>query len=65
MLGRCEKMISKEEIHNLLDRLESSIADDLESQTLDFKQWNKKSLDENIKLMLKMAVCMANGGVEV
>lgn len=55
-------MISKEEIHHLLDRLESSIADDLESQTLDFKQWNKRSIDENIKLMLKMAVCMANGG---
>lgn len=55
-------MISKEEIHHLLDRLESNIADDLESQKLDFKQWNKRSLDDNVKLMLKMAVCMANGG---
>ncbi|MEN1966619.1 RNA-binding domain-containing protein [Lentibacillus sp. N15] len=55
-------MISKEEIHELLDRLESNIADDLESQTLDFKQWIKRSLDDNVKLMLKMAVCMANGG---
>lgn len=55
-------MISKEEIHHLLDKLESNIADDLESQTLDFKQWNKRSLDDNVKLMLKMAVCMANGG---
>ena len=55
-------MISKEEIHHLLDQLETNIADELESQTLDFKQWNMRSLDDNIKLMLKMAVCMANGG---
>ena len=55
-------MISKEEIHHVLDRFDTNIADDLESQTLDFKQWNKRSLDDNVKLMLKMAVCMANGG---
>lgn len=55
-------MISKEEVHHLLDRLESNSADDLESQTLDFKQWIKRSLDDNVRVMLKMAVCMANGG---
>ncbi|KAB8136808.1 transcriptional regulator [Gracilibacillus oryzae] len=55
-------MISKQDVYQLLDKLESNIADDLESQTLDFKQWNKRSLDDNVKLMLKMAVCMANGG---
>ncbi|UTW70478.1 putative DNA binding domain-containing protein [Anaerobacillus sp. HL2] len=55
-------VISKEEVHKLLDKLETSIADELESQHLDFKQWITRSFDDNIKLMLKMAVCMANGG---
>ena len=55
-------MISKDEISRLLDKLETNIADDLESQQLDFKQWITRSFDDNIKLMLKMAVCMANGG---
>lgn len=55
-------MLSKNEIISLLDLLENQIADDLESQQLDFKQWNERSLEDNIKLMIKMAVCMANGG---
>jgi ATP-dependent DNA helicase RecG len=55
-------MITKQEVYQLLDKLESNIADDLESQILDFKQWNNRSLDDNMKTMLKMAVCMANGG---
>lgn len=55
-------MISKDEIYRILNKLESNIADDLESQQLDFKQWITRSFDDNIKLMLKMAVCMANGG---
>ena len=55
-------MLSKNEISGLLDLLENQIADDLESQQLDFKQWNERSLEDNIKLMIKMAVCMANGG---
>ena len=55
-------MISKDEVHRLIDKLETYIADDLESQQLDFKQWITRSFDDNIKLMLKMAVCMANGG---
>lgn len=46
----------------MLDLLEHQIADDLESQQLDFKQWIERSLEDNIKLMIKMAVCMANGG---
>jgi ATP-dependent DNA helicase RecG len=50
------------EISLLLDRLETCIADDLESQDLDFKQWNERSMDDNVKLMIDMAVCMANGG---
>src|SRR5690554_354906 len=62
MLMRCLEMITKQEVYQLLDKLESNIADDLESQILDFKQWNNRSLDDNMKTMLKMAVCMANGG---
>jgi ATP-dependent DNA helicase RecG len=37
-------MMSKEEVYLLLNKLDSYIADDLESQKLDFKQWNKKIL---------------------
>lgn len=55
-------MLSKNEIISLLDLLENQIADDLESQQLDFKQWIERSFEDNIKLMIKMAVCMANGG---
>ncbi|SFE75278.1 ATP-dependent DNA helicase RecG [Alteribacillus iranensis] len=46
----------------MLNQLETKTADELESQLLDFKQWNKRSRDDNIKMMIKMAVCMANGG---
>lgn len=55
-------MLSKNEIVGLLDLLQHQIADDLESQQLDFKQWIERSFEDNIKLMIKMAVCMANGG---
>ncbi len=55
-------MLSKVEIIELLNSLETKIADDLESQRLDFKKWINRSLDDNIKMMTKMAVCMANGG---
>src|SRR6185437_5546858 len=36
--------------------------DDFETQDLDFKQWNDKNSEENVKKMIKYAVCMANGG---
>jgi len=39
-----------------------NIADDFEAQDLDFKEWVEKSLNDNINLAVKMAVCMANGG---
>jgi len=42
--------------------LEENIADDFEAQDLDFKEWVEKSLNDNINLAVKMAVCMANGG---
>ena len=55
-------MFSKAEIMKLLEELETKIADQLESQRLDFKKWIERNLDDNIKMMVKMAVCMANGG---
>ncbi|AYF04920.1 ATP-binding protein [Bacillus cereus] len=56
-------MKTTSEIMSLLDELDNGkIADDLERQDLDFKEWIQRSFDDNIKLMIKMAVCMANGG---
>jgi ATP-dependent DNA helicase RecG len=49
----------------LLDQLEHSIADDLESQFLDFKPWQGPK--EDLKLACEYAACFANasGGVVV
>ncbi|MHA6261440.1 ATP-binding protein [Sporosarcina sp. CAU 1771] len=55
-------MRSVEEIEKLLDQLEDCIADDLEAQDLDFKEWNERSFDDNIKKIIQMSICMANGG---
>lgn len=56
-------MKTTSELMSLLEKLDNGkIADDLEGQDLDFKEWNQRSFDDNIKLMIKMAVCMANGG---
>lgn len=46
----------------MLDILDYNIADDLEAQDLDFKEWNSRSFNDNMEKMLDMAVCMANGG---
>lgn len=62
VMRREMKMKSKKEIINLIAQLENHIADDLEGQDLDFKQWDERSLNENIQKMIKYAVCMANGG---
>lgn len=51
-----------EQIEELLDKLEHVKADDLEDQDLDFKQWDIKSTDKSVQLLVRMAVCMANGG---
>ncbi|AOV06795.1 ATP-binding protein [Sporosarcina ureilytica] len=55
-------MKSKLEIEAIIQQLETRIADDFEAQDLDFKQWNDSSVEENIKKMIRYAVCMANGG---
>lgn len=49
----------------LLDRLDQEVADDLESQHLDFKPWQGPK--EDLKLACEYAVCFANaeGGVVV
>lgn len=55
-------MKSKSEIMALIRQLDHHVADDFEAQDLDFKQWNEQCVEENIKKMIKYAVCMANGG---
>lgn len=49
-------------IETLLAELDHCVADDLEDQDLDFKQWDPKSRDNAVKTVVQMAVCMANGG---
>lgn len=50
---------SKEEIIAILDQLESKKAEDLESETLDFKQWIDRP-KELYKMLVEYAVCFAN-----
>ena len=56
---------SKEEILAILDQLESKKTEDLESETLDFKQWIDRP-KELYKMLVEYAVCFANhkGGRE-
>ena len=49
-------------IESLLKELHHCIADDLEDQDLDFKQWDQKSKQNAVKSVVRMAICMANGG---
>ena len=55
-------MRSLQEIQELLDELDRQPADSLEAQDLDFKEWNKDSLNAAVSLLVEMAICMANGG---
>lgn len=55
-------MKAPQEISKLLEELDDRIADELEEQDLDFKQWDSKSMDKAVKLVVNMAVCMANSG---
>lgn len=58
-------VLSDAEILALLERLEQEVADDLESQHLDFKPWQGPK--EDLKLACEYAACFANaeGGVVV
>lgn len=51
-------LMRQEELINLIRELENKIADELESQDLDFKSWAKDSQEA----MPEIAVCFANGG---
>lgn len=55
-------MRSLDEIVELLPLLDNQIADDLEGQDLDFKQWDSTSTKQSVNLVVKMAICFANGG---
>ncbi|WP_412518794.1 RNA-binding domain-containing protein [Staphylococcus simulans] len=50
------------QIIEMLDDLDHCIADELEQQDLDFKKWNERSFNDNVRTMVDYAVCMANGG---
>ncbi|WP_258880782.1 RNA-binding domain-containing protein [Clostridium estertheticum] len=55
-------MKSDEDIKKLFNLLETHIADDLEGQDIDFKEWVEKSINDNVNKAVEMAVGMANGG---
>jgi len=50
------------EVRSLLDEIERQPADGLEDQDVDFKEWNSRSMADAARLVVEMAVCMANGG---
>ncbi len=56
---------TNDEILALLSRLDTAVADDLETANLDFKPWNNPK--DEMKIALEYAVCFANseGGVVV
>lgn len=49
------------EIEELLERLEDCVADDLEDQDLDFKEWSGEG-KRSFRTAVEWAICMANGG---
>jgi ATP-dependent DNA helicase RecG len=51
-----------EDIEEILNSLNESTADELEDQDIDFKQWDDNNINNSISLVVKMAICMANGG---
>jgi ATP-dependent DNA helicase RecG len=55
-------MRTPHEILQLLSQLDQVADDELEDQDLDFKEWNTRSTDDAVKLVIEMAICMANGG---
>ena len=53
---------TRAEIIELLDGLDDCVAEDLEDQDLDFKQWDERSDRQSVRMLVSAAVCMANGG---
>lgn len=56
-------MRTASQIAALLPELDGTIADTLEDQDLDFKQWDAKSRDQAVQTLVRMAVCMANASI--
>ncbi len=50
------------DIEDLLDQLDQQFADALESQDLDFKEWDSSSMNKAVRTVTDWAVCMANAG---
>ena len=50
------------DIEALLTELDYCFAHELEDQDLDFKRWDLNGRDNAVKIVVRMAVCMANGG---
>lgn len=55
-------MPTKEEVVALLIELDAVCADELEDQTLDFKEWDRQSFKGAVGLIVEMVICLANGG---
>jgi len=55
-------MRTVQQINELLQKLDDCIADELEDQDIDFKQWDTSSEKKSVDTLVQMAVCMANGG---
>ncbi len=55
-------MVTFRAVQDLLPELDRVAAAELESQELDFKEWNGRSVRDAVDLVVEMAVCMANGG---
>ena len=51
-----------QEIADLLERLDHCFAHDLESQNLDFEEWDTRSLNQSLRTVMTSSVCMAHGG---
>ena len=49
------------DIQLLLKKLDVQPADSLENQDLDCKEWNIRSMNDSVALVIELAVCMANG----
>lgn len=56
------KLFPIEVIIELLQQLNEKLADELEGQHLDFKEWNFKSLNDSVDEVIETAVCISNGG---
>jgi ATP-dependent DNA helicase RecG len=55
-------MPTKEEVERLLVKLDAVTADELEDQTLEFKEWDRQSLKGAVAAIVETVVCLANGG---